>query len=249
MIDFSLYSDKGDRDNNEDYIGHSQYKDEHCFVICDGLGGHEKGEVASYIAGTSFREIFERNGNYDNFIEEAFSTAQNNLFDHQEIYTESKGMKTTGVILVITPELIQWGFIGDSRLYHFYNDFESYERTKDHSLTQILVKTGEITENEMRNHPDRNKLLRAFGSQWQEKKFEISPVLEYQGKKAFLMATDGFWENIFEDEMISALKQSKDAKDWMNKMMVTVNKNQSIKRQAGENNDNFSAITIITKDN
>ena len=72
-------------------------------------------------------------------------------------------------------------------------------RTADHSVPQMLLKAGEITEDQIRFHPDRNKLLRALGDAENEPKYTASETVEARGETAFLLCSDGFWEHITED--------------------------------------------------
>ena len=79
-------------------------------------------------------------------------------------------------------------------------------RTIDHSIPQMLALAGEIKEKEIRRHPDRNKLLRVVGTDWENPQYEISEDVEKTGGEAFLLCSDGFWENITEKEMVKCLK-------------------------------------------
>ena len=164
MVDVAMLTKRGGRDHNEDYIRKATYKDQLCLILCDGLGGHACGEVASELVAASVAEIFSKQGYYAGFFKDAFEQAQKDLLAEQERRDLRNSMKTTLVVLVITPELIQWAHIGDSRLYRVYENGTKYQRTRDHSLVQILCDTGEIKESEIREHEDRNKLLRAMGA-------------------------------------------------------------------------------------
>ena len=164
MVDVAMLTKRGGRDHNEDYITKAEYEDQMCLILCDGLGGHACGEVASELVAASVSEHFEKRGYYPDFLKDAFEGAQQALLEEQERRDLNNSMKTTLVVLVITPELIQWAHIGDSRLYRIYDNGAKYQRTRDHSLVQILCDTGEIRESEIREHDARNKLMRAMGA-------------------------------------------------------------------------------------
>ncbi len=240
MIEQALLTNPGGRGNNEDYVIMAEYGEEKCFVLCDGLGGHECGEVASSSVAEFVAGLFRKSGDYPAFIDDAFLLSQAMLLDLQKQKGMENAMKTTMVVLVVTPEQIKWGHIGDSRLYHIYNNGMSYERTKDHSLVQILVDMGEISEDEMRKHADRNKLLRVMGSEWGNKSYDKSGVLERDGSShAFVLMTDGFWEYVHENEMMTLQNQSVSCEEWLRNMEKLV-----LERADMSRTDNYSAICV-----
>ena len=96
---------------------------------------------------------------------------------------------------------MQWGHVGDSRLYYFKNG-RIVKRTLDHSVPQMLVAAGEIDEKEIRHHPDRNRLVRVMGMEWDEPKYQVSEPMPEEPGQAFLLCSDGFWENIEEEQII-----------------------------------------------
>ena len=141
--------------------------------------------------------------------------------------------------LVIEGEKIRWGHIGDSRIYYFRKN-RYKKRTLDHSVPQMLVLAREIKEKDIRNHPDRNKLLRVMGIEWGYSKYEISQEEKKREGLAFLLCSDGFWELIDEKQMVLTLKSSNDAEEWINKMAEIVKASGE-----GKNMDNYSAITLM----
>ncbi|MDE6026106.1 MAG: protein phosphatase 2C domain-containing protein [Lachnospiraceae bacterium] len=240
MVEQALLTNPGGRENNEDYVIMTEYGEEKCFVLCDGLGGHECGEVASSSVAEFVAGLFRKSGDYPAFIDDAFSLAQAMLLELQTQKGMMNAMKTTMVILVVTPELIKWGHIGDSRLYHIYNNGMNYERTKDHSLVQLLVDMGEISEEQMRSHSDRNKLLRVMGSEWGNKSYDKSGVLERDGSShAFALMTDGFWEYVHENEMMTLQNQSGSCGEWLENMEKLI-----LERADMSRTDNYSAICV-----
>ena len=239
MIDVAMLSKVGGREHNEDYILKTEYNGQQCFILCDGLGGHACGEVASELVAHTVAKKFEEQGYYSSFLKDAFEEAQQILLEEQEKRSLVNSMKTTLVVLVITDEQIQWAHIGDSRLYRIYANGEKYQRTRDHSLVQILCDTGEIKEEEIRTHDERNKLLRAMGAQWGNKTYDVSPVLERGDAQAFLLMTDGFWEYVYESEIKQTLCETDNSQDWVDKMEAYV-----LSRADMTKTDNYSAIAV-----
>ena len=239
MVDVAMLTKRGGRDHNEDYITKAEYEDQMCLILCDGLGGHACGEVASELVAASEAEHFEKRGYNPDFLKDAFEGAQQVLLEEQERRDLNNSMKTTLVVLVITPELIQWAHIGDSRLYRIYDNGAKYQRTRDHSLVQILCDTGEIRESEIREHEDRNKLMRAMGAKWGNKTYDVSAVLERGETQAFVLMTDGFWEYVYEEEMLATLRDADSAETWIHAM-----ENYVLERADMTKTDNYSAIAV-----
>ena len=239
MVDVAMLTKRGGRDHNEDYITKAEYEDQMCLILCDGLGGHACGEVASQLVAASVAEHFGKRGYYPDFLKDAFEGAQQALLEEQERKDLNNSMKTTLVVLVITPELIQWAHIGDSRLYRIYDNGAKYQRTRDHSLVQILCDTGEIRESEIREHEDRNKLMRAMGAKWGNKTYDVSAVLERGETQAFVLMTDGFWEYVYEEEMLATLSDADSAETWIHAM-----ENYVLERADMTKTDNYSAIAV-----
>ncbi|MGN0435459.1 MAG: PP2C family protein-serine/threonine phosphatase [Wujia sp.] len=240
MLDSALFTNPGGRENNEDYVTRAQHGNDFCYILCDGLGGHDCGEVASMTVAEFVADMFREKGDYPEFLDDAFTKAQERLLEVQLEKKRQNEMKTTMVVLVVTQEHIRWGHIGDSRLYHIYNNGSSYERTRDHSVVQILLDQGEITEDELRTHEDRNKLLRAMGSKWGSKSYELSAVLERgDSTHGFVLMTDGFWEYVKEAEILSIYNNTDSAQEWLDIMRHLVEDRADMTKT-----DNYSAITV-----
>ena len=148
-------------------------------------------------------------------------------------------MKTTLTVLLADENRIQWGHIGDSRIYYF-QDKKLKLRTLDHSVPQMLVNAGKLKEKKIRGHADRNRLLRVMGVEWEEPQYEVAKPLQRTGGEAFLLCTDGFWEWIEEKTMQHLLKKAGSPADWLAGMEAAVRKHGS-----GKQMDNYSAIAVF----
>ena len=100
MIRFSLFSDKGSRENNEDNVGMYQDGEAFCFLLADGLGGHGKGEVASQLAVETAVGKFAERTEEDSFLRDAFEAAQESIVKRQQEDRTCRDMKTTLVIFI-----------------------------------------------------------------------------------------------------------------------------------------------------
>lgn len=240
MITYKFITHIGDREHNEDSAICVELDGNYCFVVADGLGGHGRGDIASQKVIEVFNREFhvDRESN-EHFWEHAFTNAQDEILNLQRAQRDKFGMKTTAVCLSIIGDICQWGHIGDSRLYVFGKNKVKC-RTLDHSVPQMLALSGEIKEKHIRHHPDRNRLLRVVGVEWDSPRYEVSEELPLADCEAFLLCTDGFWEHIDPKKMGSLLKKSKTVDEWLDLMTAEVEKNGN-----GQDMDNYTAITVM----
>lgn len=238
MMTYHVVSKRGDRELNEDFAGVREQDGCAYFVLADGLGGHDKGEVASRLTVESVLSDFQTPFQAGH-MERAFLQAQERLLAEQERLNAREQMKTTLVVLACDHIQSCWGHVGDSRLYYFHKN-RLAERTLDHSVPQMLAASGEIKEREIRGHEDRNRLLRVMGIEWDRPRFELREPVKLDKKQAFLLCTDGWWELIEEKQMLRCLKKASCVEVWMELMEAEILKNGQ-----GKNMDNYSAIGVF----
>jgi serine/threonine protein phosphatase PrpC len=225
----------GGRAVNEDYVQFIQEENSLCAVLADGLGGHGGGQIASKKAADVIFKWYNETKLTDiTQLEDALQDADAAVKSCQ---TELCEMKTTIVVLRIQDKEAQWAHVGDSRLYHFW-DGRLVEQTLDHSVSQMAVLMHEITQEQIRFHEDRSRVLRALGSDSAEPVVSENQDIS-QGFHAFLLCSDGFWEYIYEQEMEQTLSQAQTPQDWLMHM------SQYLKQRASENQDNYSAIAVF----
>ena len=158
------------REHNEDSVTIiKNINDEYLLAVADGMGGHKAGEIASSIAiehlSKSFMEI-EKLGDKAStvkWLRKEVEDINNEIFDYTSTHPESKGMGSTLVLAIYSKEYLLFGNIGDSSGFVLKNN-ELFKITKDHTLVNLLVKNGELTEEEAKNHPKKNILMRALGA-------------------------------------------------------------------------------------
>lgn len=241
MIEYAAVSEIGEKEKNEDAVRVfvNRMAMTYGFVLADGLGGHGNGDIASNFVCDCVGAAMSNSDQFGaEYMAQCFDTAQRLLMQEKE----AKGLvsiKTTMVMLSITGHLATWGHIGDSRLYHFRNG-KQLSCTPDHSLPQLLLLQKKIKEKDIRHHPDRSRLLRAMGSEWDEPEYEIDmPKMRVQKGDDFLLCSDGFWEWIDEKTMIKLLKREFSTYGALNAMTQVVKENGK-----GKGMDNFSAILV-----
>ena len=158
------------REHNEDNVTIiKNLNDEYLLAVADGMGGHKAGEVASSIAinhlSKSFVEM-EKLGDKASTVKWMRKEAEeinNEIFEYTASHPESKGMGSTLVIAIYSKDYLLFGNIGDSSGF-VLKDNELFKITKDHTLVNLLVKNGELTPEEAKNHPKKNILMRALGA-------------------------------------------------------------------------------------
>lgn len=239
MITFAQISEVGERQINEDSVGFVNIGPETgLFILADGLGGHGRGEDASALIKEVSEEVFRSGYREEDCLMSCFEISQERLMEKQQTENAKEDLKSTLVLLTIRHGVIQWGHVGDSRLYYFENN-RMIERTLDHSVPQMLVNAGEIREKEIRHHPDRNRLLRVMGMEWDGPQYQLSTEISVGERQSFLLCSDGFWENITENQMEACLKKASDVRDWLRRMTRIVSANGK-----GTNMDNYSAVAV-----
>ena len=240
MLTYCLFTDAGGRSINEDSVRAIEKNGNYCFVVCDGLGGHGKGDEASSVVADRMIACFLEFGTDEDYIQKAIEVSHNLLLQEQKNRNAIMQMKTTIVVMTVVNNVARWGFIGDSRLYHFEKN-KLIERTIDHSVPQMLALIKEIKEKEIRFHPDRNRLLKVMGTKWDNAPYEISEPYEVKKDSTFILCSDGFWEFIDEKTMKKMVKHNKEPEILLNKMIEKV-----IENGKDSEMDNFSAILIKT---
>lgn len=234
---FTTVSDKGGRINNEDFLGHAAIGTIHCFVLCDGLGGHSSGETASELAVQTILAEFKKSPEISKkSIQSYISAANTAIYERQSGSSILRGMATTASVLLTDGKKAVWGNIGDTRLYRFSLG-KIAEVTEDHSVAFMDFKKGKYEYKDIRTSPDQNKLTKSLGT-LPDIDPDISEVIKINGTTSFLICTDGFWEYVNEAEMEKLHMTTLSSKAWLEKML------EIIAKKAPSDHDNLSAIAI-----
>jgi serine/threonine protein phosphatase PrpC len=239
MIQYAELTKPGGRKVNEDSIATAEQGGRHLFALADGLGGHGGGDIASQCVVGKTLDVFKEKPDCE--LAQCFNTAQDALMALQLQRGQTSTMKSTLVLLSLDDKNARCGHIGDSRLYVF-DGGKMLSRTRDHSVPQMLVGSGEIKEKDIRFHPDRNRLLRVMGVEWESPRFELADLPQPAPGTAYLLCTDGFWEYIDEKDMCKELKDASTPQEWLSAMEKRV-----LRAGKGHNMDNYSAIAVMVK--
>ncbi len=230
-------SQMGARPYNEDRVFCGKTGDGLLAVVADGLGGHGGGAEAAQAAVDSLWKDFQEAPGTDR--DTLARLAEHANEEVRQRQTAGKQMKSTLVALAAVQDRWALVHVGDSRCYHF-RDGQLLSRTIDHSVSQMEALSGRITDREIRFHTDRNKVLRALGG-GDTVRPEIREAEPLQPGDCFLLCSDGFWEYVWEEEMMADLVKSQTPGDWLGYMCGRIG------RRLNEHSDNFSAAAVFCR--
>ena len=240
------FSFTGMKSNNEDTIYPNLEKasnGDSLFLVCDGVGGRDKGEVASATLSAALSESIQggftepfSQADFEIALAEAYNRI-NKLEDSQVVLK----MGSTLTLLKFHDGGVMIAHIGDSRVYHIRPSSSQplLFRTEDHSLVATLVKAGMITEEEAAVHPKRNVIHRAVQpNQDEPAKADIYETVDLQPRDYFFLCSDGVLENLTDDLLVSLLQKKITDKDKIAKIERICE---------GKTNDNYSAWLVQVK--
>ena len=234
-------TEKGRRKNNEDFIyplSELANSGQRLFMVCDGVGGAEKGEIASALACDSFQSFFntflDEENPSEEFINKAVHYTESRFDEYVKLHPEAQGMATTITLLYVGVSGITIAHIGDSRIYQFREGKIIYE-TDDHSLVNSWIKLGKITKEEAALHPQKNVITRAIMGAENSVNADVAFFADIHEGDIFFMCTDGVTE-CFQNENLTNLFSS-------NKNAESI-KDTLIEHCSDKARDNFSFYVI-----
>ena len=198
----------GQRERNEDRVGHWSAAEATLLAVADGLGGHAHGDVAAQIAiniaGTAFEaEAQPRLDDPADFLARVIDTAHATILleAHKREYVDSP--RTVIAAAVVQDGHAYWTHIGDCRFY-LIRKGRILVRSRDHTVVQRLLDEGRIREEAMGTHPHRNRLLQCLGG-IQQPQAEWQDRVRLARDDIVLLCSDGFWGPLTPRQMLHAL--------------------------------------------
>ena len=174
------------------------------YGVADGMGGHKGGEVASTSARDDLLRELEGKTPSVAALSGAIEEVNRQIYHQQEHDDALTGMGTTLSVLWMSDNFVYIGHVGDSRVY-LLRDGEFRQMTLDHSLVEQLVREGVLTEEEAQNHPMRNIITRAIGT---DESVEVAVVVEERRKgDLWLACSDGLHGLVDDRQIRDALRQ------------------------------------------
>ena len=230
------------RSNNEDSYFAKKYSDEvSLYIVADGLGGYEGGEIASRLLTIKMSRYFEEHLNDDlkdeSIVSDILLTALDKI--NGEIYKMEKsspkynGMGTTIDLVAVIYNKVYYLSVGDSRLYYISNDRNSIKQiTEDDTYVNTLLKTNAIEQKDVENHPQKHVLTKAIGV-FKDIKTELHALNETSGY--LLLCTDGL-TNMLDNEGILQVLQMKKFENTADEYIKKANENGGV--------DNTTVVVI-----
>lgn len=232
----------GQRSNQEDNIFPAMGQataDDRLFIVCDGMGGHEHGEVASQAVATTIgqtltRVLADEPRLTDDSINRAIAAAYERL--DQLDRGEARKMGTTLTLLCLHRGGVTAAHIGDSRIYHLRPATgEVRYLSRDHSLVMDLYQAGEITRDEMRTSPQKNVITRAMTPGKDDRtRADIVHIADVQPGDYFYLCSDGMLEQMEDDDLLALVSDN----------TTDTEKREALIRATIANKDNHSAYLI-----
>ena len=172
------------------------------FVVADGMGGAQAGEVASKLAVEEFHEALPDEGSAEARLTDRIRAANRRIYDLSRTEHELDGMGTTLTAAYLDDDHLAVAHVGDSRAYIF-RDGELARLTQDHSLVEELVRQGKLTEEQAAEHPQRSIITRALGI---ENDVEVDTrTYPMRAGDIVLLCSDGLTSMIGEEQIVHIL--------------------------------------------
>jgi serine/threonine protein phosphatase PrpC len=211
------------------------------YVVADGMGGAEAGEMASAIAVGAIREYVGdqlKNGNAENrqLLQDALEDANRKILDYQTAHEDSRGMGSTAVAVLIVPPEAVMSWVGDSRAY-FFDQGGFRQISKDHSLVQRLIEIGQLTPEEARHHEHKNVITRSLGARQNGPAGAESISLRLKRGDRLLLCSDGLTAHVEDPSIDTILRRHSDPYEAARELVVAAN--------AGGGTDNVSVVVIL----
>ncbi len=239
------------REHNEDSVLAVDYTREslvepgrsHLYVVADGMGGAEAGEVASAIAVQTIRSYIEtrleaqRGEVVDGaeLLTAALEEANSRIIEYVASHPESRGMGSTGVCALVTQTDAAVAWVGDSRGY-LMEGATLRQVTKDHSLVQRLIEIGQISAEEAHTHEHKNVITRSLGARQSGPAGAEAVAVKLKRGDKLMLCSDGLTAHVMDDQIHDILGRNADPFDAARELIVAAN--------AGGGTDNISVIVV-----
>lgn len=245
-MEVGFKTDKGlRRSNNEDAF--FVMKKDRVFIVADGVGGNNSGEIASstavneiakYVENHSMEELTEAE-TLKTYFDDCMKGANFRVLELSQRFEENRGMATTVVAAYILKDKLYIVNVGDSRAY-ILRDGELMQITEDHTYVNTLLKAGLITEAEAEFHENKNMITRAVGADYTiDADFFEVPI---EAEDIILICTDGLYGEVGTEELIEVLMKEETMTDICSELVDAANRN------GGSDNITMVVLKITEED-
>lgn len=197
-------------------------------VVCDGMGGQNKGDLASSLALHTIVSSFKSRKGFINsyfarhWVGSAIREANKSIYEQSQSNLNYRGMGTTLTLLLIIKDVAILGHVGDSRCYFLKNHHDLVQMSEDQTYVGYLLRTGQITPEEALTHPKRHVLMNALGI-YPSASIDIKtfPYLN----EIVMLCSDGLYNNVPEEDIASIVKGNDTVEQKVNELIAIGNKN------------------------
>ena len=212
QVDYAELSLLGHRQENQDRVSIIAESDSLLMAVVDGMGGHSEGERAAEVTVETLREsfsdtprpIFDPQG----FLTLALGRAHDAVVSLGEDHALDHRPRATCAVCLVQDDGTYWAHIGDSRIY-LLRYGRVFERTRDHSHVELLLREGLISEEEIKDHPMRNFVECCLGGEAALPDMSVTAKKALQSGDILLICTDGLWSGLEDEDMGDLTKDAK----------------------------------------
>ena len=197
-------------------------------IVCDGMGGQSKGDLASSLAVNTIISSFKNRKGFLNsyfarlWVGKVIREANKSIYEQSQSNPAYQGMGTTITLLLIIKDVAIMGHVGDSRCYFLKSHHDLVQMSEDQTYVGYLLRTGQITPEEALTHPKRHVLMNALGI-YPSASIDIK-VFPYLNEEV-LLCSDGLYNNVPEEDIAAVVKGSDSVDQKVNELIAIGNKN------------------------
>ena len=197
-------------------------------VVCDGMGGQNKGDLASSLAVHTIVTSFKSRKGFMNayfaklWVSKAIREANRSIYEQSQSNPNYRGMGTTVTLLLIIKDIAILGHVGDSRCYFLKNHHDLVQMSEDQTYVNYLLRTEQITPEEALTHPKRHVLMNALGI-YPSASIDLK-TFPYLGE-GVLLCSDGLYNNVPVDDIAAIVKGNDTIEQKVNELIAVGNKN------------------------
>ncbi len=205
----SFASEAGSFRINKDYFAYAEMDDMACYIVADGIDSDEEINSAELAVSFLFENIMKKPSMSRSKLKKYVMAA------HRLLNEKSKSVRLKTSLMVVLTDYSKMFYVsaGNIRLYHFRNGGMNF-KSKDQSIAQIMADAGQISDEEIGIHEERNNLTNYLGQSKSLKPF-VSRPYKLKDKDVIFLCTVGFWENIQSIDLINNLKEAKESADFV----------------------------------
>lgn len=240
-LDAKFLTDRGQiRTHNEDAGGvFYNQSNQLLAIIADGMGGHRAGDIASQLTVSLIQEKWTKESHLatpdetERWLTEIIAHINSVIYEQSREHENYTSMGTTVVTAIVTDEFVTIAHIGDSRCY-IYNESGFTQVTEDHSLVNELMRSGQISKADAQNHPRKNIVLKALGTEKEE--WADVQTMSWEINNKLLLCSDGLTDKVTDEELANLIGQDQQINTIGQQMINVANE------RGGE--DNISLVIV-----